>query len=97
MKNPKKMGKRLLKHVNERFLWNSEYQKFLWQIKSKEWFLPVIHGYIEQKVFQISSCKFAFLLISRRSRHFAGRRYLRRGVNMNGDCANEVETEQIVY
>jgi hypothetical protein len=36
-------------------------------------------------------------LISRRSRHFAGTRYLKRGLNEDGKVANFVETEQIVY
>ena len=35
-------------------------------------------------------------LISRRSRHFAGVRYLKRGLNSEGACANDVETEQIL-
>lgn len=35
-------------------------------------------------------------LIARRSRHYAGVRYLKRGVNIEGNVANEVETEQIV-
>ena len=35
-------------------------------------------------------------LIARRSRHHAGARYLKRGVNDEGNVANEVETEQIV-
>lgn len=36
-------------------------------------------------------------ILSRRSRRFAGTRYLRRGVNADGDVANEVETEQVVW
>ncbi|KAF2290939.1 hypothetical protein GH714_016964 [Hevea brasiliensis] len=39
---------------------------------------------------------FSVSLVSRRSRHFAGTRYLKRGVNDWGRVANEVETEQIV-
>lgn len=35
------------------------------------------------------------ILISRRSRHRAGTRYKRRGVDEEGRCANFVETEQI--
>ena len=35
-------------------------------------------------------------LIARRSRHYAGVRYLKRGVNDEGNVANEVETEQVV-
>ncbi|KAJ3963918.1 hypothetical protein EV361DRAFT_943166 [Lentinula raphanica] len=34
-------------------------------------------------------------LIARRSRHFPGARYLKRGVNGEGKVVNEVETEQI--
>lgn len=36
------------------------------------------------------------ILIARRSRFFAGTRFLKRGVNEQGHVANEVETEQIV-
>jgi hypothetical protein len=35
-------------------------------------------------------------VIGRRSRHFAGARFLKRGVNSQGYVANDVETEQIV-
>lgn len=37
------------------------------------------------------------MLIARRSRHFAGTRYLKRGLNEGGRVANFVEVEQIVY
>ncbi len=36
-------------------------------------------------------------LIARHSRYFTGARYLKRRVNDEGNVANEVETEQIVY
>lgn len=35
-------------------------------------------------------------LLSRRSRLYAGARFLKRGINDDGDVANEVETEQVV-
>lgn len=35
-------------------------------------------------------------LVARRSRHFAGTRYRKRGISAQGFVANEVETEQIV-
>ena len=35
-------------------------------------------------------------LVARRSRHFAGTRYLKQGVTDNGKVANDVEIEQIV-
>jgi hypothetical protein len=36
-------------------------------------------------------------LIARRSRHFAGPRFLKRGVTSRGHVANEMETEQLVH
>nr|KAF6456503.1 inositol polyphosphate-5-phosphatase F [Rousettus aegyptiacus] len=41
--------------------------------------------------------RFLVALISRRSRHRAGMRYKRRGVDKNGNVANYVETEQLVH
>ncbi|XP_038045460.1 phosphatidylinositide phosphatase SAC2-like [Patiria miniata] len=40
--------------------------------------------------------EFKLILISRRSRHRAGTRYRRRGIDDTGACANYVETEQII-
>ncbi len=36
-------------------------------------------------------------MIARRSKEFAGTRFLKRGANDEGHVANEVEVEQIVY
>ncbi|XP_066549899.1 phosphatidylinositide phosphatase SAC2 isoform X2 [Amia ocellicauda] len=41
--------------------------------------------------------RFTVALISRRSRHRAGMRYKRRGVDKNGNVANYVETEQLIH
>ncbi|XP_069608756.1 phosphatidylinositide phosphatase SAC2 isoform X2 [Ranitomeya imitator] len=41
--------------------------------------------------------RFLVALISRRSRHRAGMRYKRRGVDKNGNVANYVETEQFIH
>ncbi|XP_068114429.1 phosphatidylinositide phosphatase SAC2 [Hyperolius riggenbachi] len=41
--------------------------------------------------------RFLVALISRRSRHRAGMRYKRRGVDKHGDVANYVETEQFIH
>ncbi|KAG0417807.1 Phosphatidylinositide phosphatase SAC1 [Dictyocoela roeselum] len=45
----------------------------------------------------ISYRDFQVALISRRSWRYAGTRYNRRGASVDGDAANFVETEQIVY
>lgn len=43
----------------------------------------------------VDEFKFELSLISRRSRFRAGTRYKRRGVDVQGHCANYVETEQV--
>jgi phosphatidylinositol 3,5-bisphosphate 5-phosphatase len=63
----------------------------------ERWMVPVIHGYLRQKTMRLETGDTVkYTLIARRSRLFAGTRYLRRGVDSDGFTANEVETEQIV-
>ena len=52
----------------------------------------------EQKDKRRADCQRSFLLtlISRRSTKRSGLRYLRRGIDDNGNCANTVETEQVL-
>jgi len=72
-------------------------REFYSHLKRHKWVMPVIHGYVEQRGFVESGNKFSFVLITRRSRIFAGTRYLRRGINHEGYVANWLEVEQIVY
>nr|DAD35789.1 TPA_asm: hypothetical protein HUJ06_006429 [Nelumbo nucifera] len=79
------------------FVWNA----FLTQaIRSRcnntQWTIALVHGHFKQVKLSIFGREFSVSLISRRSRHFAGTRYLKRGVNDRGRVANDVETEQIV-
>lgn len=55
-----------------------------------QWFIPLYHGAISQAA--ISACGLPLLitLIGRRSRHFAGTRFLKRGTSLLGNVANEV-------
>ncbi|KAH0470107.1 hypothetical protein IEQ34_001665 [Dendrobium chrysotoxum] len=79
------------------FVWNT----FLTQaIRSRcnntLWTIALVHGHFKLVRLSIFWREFNVALISRRSRHFAGTRYLKRGVNDKGRVANDVETEQIV-
>ncbi|KAG0500949.1 hypothetical protein HPP92_001021 [Vanilla planifolia] len=79
------------------FVWNA----FLTQaIRSRccntLWTIALVHGHFKQIRLTMFGRDFSVALISRRSRHFAGTRYLKRGVNDKGWVANDVETEQIV-
>ena len=62
----------------------------------QRWVTPVIHGFFHQVDLSIFGRRLSLALVARRSRHFAGTRFLKRGVNALGQVANEVETEQIV-
>jgi len=64
--------------------------------KAEEWIIPVIQGHVSVLEHHIGKEVFDLILISRRSRLRAGLRYKRRGIDIDGNCANFVETEQIV-
>ncbi|XP_019196768.1 PREDICTED: phosphoinositide phosphatase SAC2-like isoform X2 [Ipomoea nil] len=61
------------------------------------WTVALVYGFFKQSTFSISGRYFKLALIARRSRHYAGTRYLKRGVNEKGRVANDVETEQIIF
>lgn len=61
-----------------------------------DWCLPIIHGFVEQTNVSVHSRSVSITVIARRSRCFAGARFLKRGTNDSGFVANDVETEQIV-
>ncbi|KAL8719307.1 MAG: hypothetical protein Q9225_003671 [Loekoesia sp. 1 TL-2023] len=61
-----------------------------------DWCLPIIHGFVDQTNVSVHARSVSITVIARRSRFFAGARFLKRGVNDLGFVANDVETEQIV-
>ena len=79
-------------------MWNHYMMREFYEIvKRKKWIMPVVHGHIDFKNFVDGGNKFTFILISRRSRHYAGTRFLKRGIDCEGRAANWVEIEQIVH
>jgi hypothetical protein len=72
-------------------------EEFYEIIQRKKWAMPFIHGHVDFHSFEDAGDRFTLVLIARRSRHFAGTRYLRRGINQDGRPANFVEIEQIIY
>ncbi|KAJ6546966.1 SacI homology domain-containing protein [Mycena capillaripes] len=86
---------------NDRFAWNFHMMTAAFgneehpQLKPY-WILPLVHGHVDQAKLTVLGRVIFVTLIARRSRHYAGARYLKRGVNDEGNVANEVETEQIV-
>jgi hypothetical protein len=87
-----------LDSYNEMFVWNhSLIQPALACFeRALDWCVPIIHGFIDQAKISVSGKSILVTIIARRSHYFAGARFLKRGVNDQGNVANEVETEQIV-
>ncbi|KAK1287335.1 Phosphoinositide phosphatase SAC1 [Acorus calamus] len=95
-KNVRAMGKEGMPYDNM-FVWNSYLtQPIRSRCNNTLWTIALVHGNFKQVRLSIFGRVFSVTLISRRSRHFAGTRYLKRGVNDRGWVANDVETEQIV-
>ncbi|KAF8840339.1 hypothetical protein BDN67DRAFT_968747 [Paxillus ammoniavirescens] len=85
---------------NDRYVWNFHMLVHPFMPEAprggQAWLIPLIHGHVDQAKLNVLGRVIFVTLIARRSRHYAGARYLTRGVNEEGNVANEVETEQIV-
>ncbi|OAA70871.1 polyphosphoinositide phosphatase Fig4 [Akanthomyces lecanii RCEF 1005] len=84
--------------LNTMFVWNNYLLKPIAAVIKNpfDWCHPIIHGYVDQAALSIYGRTAYITVIARRSRHFAGARFLKRGANDLGYVANDVETEQIV-
>ncbi|KAI3864773.1 hypothetical protein MKX03_034985 [Papaver bracteatum] len=70
------------------FVWNEFLTREIrLQLKNTVWTVALVYGFFKQEKLSVSGRDFYLTLISRRSRFYAGTRYL----------ANDVETEQIVF
>ncbi|KAK4483714.1 hypothetical protein RD792_010916 [Penstemon davidsonii] len=79
------------------FVWNEFLTRGIRNIlQNNIWIVALVYGFFKQATVSISGRDINLTLIARRSRHYAGTRYLKRGVNDKGRVANDVETEQIV-
>ncbi|PQE16291.1 hypothetical protein CJF32_00006168 [Rutstroemia sp. NJR-2017a WRK4] len=86
------------KDYNSMFVWNSHLLAPAEKVMKNpyDWCVPVIHGYLAQAALPVWGRVIYITIIARRSRYFAGARFLKRGANDRGYVANDVETEQIV-
>ncbi|GAQ79856.1 Sac domain-containing Phosphoinositide Phosphatase [Klebsormidium nitens] len=83
--------------VDTMFVWNAFLTRGIQErLGNTRWTVPLVHGYFSQARLSLFGRVFSVTLLARRSRHFAGTRYLKRGVNDKGRVANDVETEQLV-
>ncbi|KAK9022677.1 hypothetical protein V6N11_002923 [Hibiscus sabdariffa] len=85
-------------HYESMFVWNEFLTRGIRNtLKNTLWTVALVYGFFKQVKLSVSGKNFFLTLIARRSRHYAGTRYLKRGVNEKGRVANDVETEQIVF
>ncbi|KAL9268510.1 Phosphoinositide phosphatase SAC3-like protein [Drosera capensis] len=79
------------------FVWNEFLTRGIRRhLQNTLWTVALVYGFFKQATLSFAGKDFKLTLIARRSRHYAGTRYLKRGVNEKGRVANDVETEQIV-
>ncbi|KAH7035689.1 SacI homology domain-containing protein [Microdochium trichocladiopsis] len=85
-------------NINSMFVWNTHLLQPTEGILQHpfDWCRPIVHGHIDQAALSIYGRVAYITLIARRSRFYAGARFLKRGTNDLGYVANDVETEQIV-
>ncbi|XP_040570246.1 phosphatidylinositide phosphatase SAC2 [Lepeophtheirus salmonis] len=107
-KDPQTQSLPLWKQFDDRFFFNKHMLSSLIELNDSRmdpWIVPIIQGYVEfvkcpqeysEPELQNLPSYYEIILISRRSRHRAGTRYKRRGVDEDGNVANFVETEQIL-
>jgi len=84
----------------EMFAWNmfhiQDLLGFLGDTESSFWALHIIHGAFLQRRIHVLGLQVDVVLIARRSRHYAGTRYLKRGVSDQGKVGNDVEVEEVL-
>jgi hypothetical protein len=70
---------------NTRFMWNHHLLQSAFDLDNPEgksrWVLPLIHGFVDQAKINVFTRTVYLTLIARRSRHYAGARFLTRGAN----------------
>ncbi|KAF2893513.1 hypothetical protein ILUMI_12659 [Ignelater luminosus] len=82
---------------HRKFVWNTHLLSPVEKELHPEWLLYITHGFVDQSNVNIFGRSVYVTLIARRSSKYAGTRFLKRGANFQGDVANEVETEQMVF
>ncbi|KAF7639958.1 SAC domain-containing protein, partial [Meloidogyne graminicola] len=86
----------LLQRIDKRFVWNAKLSEKFNTFEFSKFIQPLIHGFVGIRQCRVNNCTFNLALISRRSVYRPGVRFHTRGADSEGNCANFVETEQLV-
>eukprot|EP00013_Stygamoeba_regulata_P022358 CAMPEP_0177648260 /NCGR_PEP_ID=MMETSP0447-20121125/10736_1 /TAXON_ID=0 /ORGANISM="Stygamoeba regulata, Strain BSH-02190019" /LENGTH=588 /DNA_ID=CAMNT_0019150895 /DNA_START=40 /DNA_END=1806 /DNA_ORIENTATION=+ len=79
-----------------RFFWNRHLTVALQTPALAQWLQPLTVGFVGSFVGDVNGSRVCVALVSRRNMARAGTRFNVRGVDSNGDVANNVESEQVV-
>ena len=93
MHKPTEKPKAEAHQYNDMFVWNHFLRQNAFKSlkENSGWCTPVIHGFIDQANISLYGQSIYLTLVARRSRYFAGARYLKRGAN-DEVCAIELLT-----
>ncbi|KAL7078751.1 hypothetical protein ACQ4LE_001867, partial [Meloidogyne hapla] len=86
----------LLQRIDKRFVWNAKLSEKFNSVEFSKFIQPLIHGFVGIRHCRVNNLSFNLALISRRSVYRPGVRFHTRGADSEGNCANFVETEQLV-
>uniref|UniRef100_A0A914LXL3 Phosphatidylinositol-3-phosphatase SAC1 n=1 Tax=Meloidogyne incognita TaxID=6306 RepID=A0A914LXL3_MELIC len=86
----------LLQKVDKKFVWNAKLSEKFNTVEFSKFIQPLIHGFVGIRRCRVNNLSFNLALISRRSVYRPGVRFHTRGADSEGNCANFVETEQLV-
>jgi len=91
-------GKALFYSANEEFLWNKKMAEEFKKAKvNMSWLVPLIKGYVDIIDEIINNEPLKVVLISRGGNNRVGIFECTYGIDENGNVANMIETEQIIY
>jgi hypothetical protein len=62
-------------------------------LKADDFIMPIISGYIQISSFEIKDVELSYIIISRKDHRRSGTRFNSRGLNLDGNISNFVETE----
>lgn len=80
----------------EKFAFNSSLLKELAAVQYAPFRIPCIYGCVQVKALYQDQTVFDVALVSRKDWRRCGLRFVARGLDREGNCANFVETEQIL-
>jgi len=78
------------------YFWNETHIGDFIKNELTDWVVPFISGLVEIRHVVLPQTEFDFILVSRRDKRRSGMRFISRGCDLDGNCSNTADTEQIL-